>query len=182
MEENGFTFIETIIVITTFSIISLFSFRFFSQASYTYSLMRDQNKLYQEATIAMERMSREIRDANSITEVTSGKIKIKKTHGTALDSNLYVTFILDNGSLKRGSNTTATDPSAYEVLASNIKANGFTVSNPVGDEVLLVLELELLNGSNIALQSKIYPKNIPFTIGLEYTGRDFNGDWQEVIQ
>ena len=166
-------------VIATFSVISLFSFRFFTQASYTYSLMRDQNGLYHEAAIAMERMSREIRDAISVEQVAAGKITVQKAHGTALDSNLYVTFILDNGSLKRGSNDSTDDPATYYVLASNV--NDFTVTNDVSEDEIF-LELELVNGGNITLQSKIYPKNIPFELGLEYTGRDFNGDWQEVIQ
>ncbi|MGA1823776.1 MAG: type II secretion system protein J [bacterium] len=182
LEKHGFTMIEIIMVIATVGIIAIFGFQFFPHLSHSYSMMKGQNMLYHEAITAMERMSREIRDAVTIEEVSQGKIKILKAHGTPVDPYLYVTFILDNGVLKRGSNTTVSDPSIYTALAENIKNNGFTVSNPSGDEIILMLELSDTSGGNFSVQSKICPKNIPFPLGLEYCGRNFNGDWEEIIQ
>ncbi|MGA1867687.1 MAG: PilW family protein [bacterium] len=181
-DEQGFTLIEIIMVIVTIGLLSIFSLQFFSHASHTYALIKGQNMIYHEAVTAMERMSREIRDAVSIEEIASGKIKILKAHGTPLDSHLYVTFLLDNGTLKRGSTTTAADPATYTALAENVKTNGFIVSNPSGDEIELTLELSHSSEGNFSIHSKIYPKNNPFPVGFAYCGRNFDGDWEEIIQ
>ena len=181
MKDQGFTLIEMIMVLATLSIVSLFSFQFFTHASKIYCMMRGQNILYHEAVVAMERMSREIRDATSIIQVAPGKIKIQKANDTPLDTNTRVTFILDNNILKRGSRDTSGDPSNYFDLAENVKTNGFTVTN-ASNEISLSLELALPGGENISLESKIYPKNLPFDpLAGNYSGRDFNGDWQELI-
>jgi prepilin-type N-terminal cleavage/methylation domain-containing protein len=64
--NKGFTFIEIIIVIIVLGILSVFGFHFISTGIHTYSMMEKQKGLFDQATMVMERISRELRDANTI--------------------------------------------------------------------------------------------------------------------
>jgi prepilin-type N-terminal cleavage/methylation domain-containing protein len=178
IHDKGFTLIEAIMVITILGVISLVSLRFFSWTIDTYTILKEQKVVYDEAALALERMSREIRDAKSIQLTTGNKIRIWKAYTTPLDSNLYVTFALNGTNLQRGSRATDSDPTSYNTLASN--CTSFSVSNS-SNEISLTLTLAVPGKSSVTLQSKIYPKNLPFS-GTYYSGRNFTGDWKEETQ
>jgi prepilin-type N-terminal cleavage/methylation domain-containing protein len=182
---SGFTLIEIIIVIVVLTIVSIFGFSFLSNAAQTYFAMKNQGLLFNEAATAMERMSREIRDCYSISTPTAGnngnKIRVYKAHATPQDANLYVTFALNGTTLQRGSNTVDADPAAYNNLAAN--CSSFSVTNTLVNnvnEILLTLTLSQATGGTVTVQTKIYPKNLPFG-AVSYGGRSFNTNWFEVI-
>ena len=177
--DRGFTLIEIISVIVILSIISVFGFSFISNAARTYFAIKNQNTFYYQAATAMERMSRALRDAVSIRAVvfSPGKIRIQRTHATPQDPNQYVTFALNGSNLQRGSNTIDADPATYYDLAANCAS--FTVTNSA-NEILLALTLSLATGERVTVQSKIYPKNLPFG-ATPYSGRNFSGEWAEEV-
>jgi prepilin-type N-terminal cleavage/methylation domain-containing protein len=178
MNNKGFTLVESIIVITILGVISLVSLQFFTKTIDTYSILKEQKVVYDEAALALERMEREIRDAKSIPLTSGNKIRIWKAYTTPLDSNLYVTFALNGTNLQRGSSATDSEPASYYTLVSNCTT--FTVTN-TSNEIFLSLTLSVPGKSSVTLQSKVYPKNLPFS-GTSYSGRNFAGDWEEEVQ
>lgn len=177
MNSKGITLIEIIVVIVLLGIIGLFTFQFIGSGVQTYIVASNQSKLLAEAKPAMERMVREIRDANTIVEPTSGSsgnsIHFTKSHSTAVDSDTDIYFQGSGSTLERKRGANPPEP-----LAENV--SGFTVTNN-SDEIKLELTLSLGDIENVTLRTKVYPKNLPFASN-DFGGTHFNGNWKEVIQ
>jgi len=176
MNSKGMTMIELIVVIALLGIIGLFTFQFIGGSVETYIVTINQAKLLAEAKPAMERMAREIRDANSILAPVSGSsgdsINFIKSHYTAVDSATNITFQKSGNLLERKRGINAPEPMAEKV-------SGFTVTND-SNEIKLELTLSLAGGEQVVLQTKVNPKNLAFT-PIDFGGTHFNGDWEEVV-
>src|SRR3989304_2357695 len=86
---RGFTLIEIIVVIVILSIVSVITIKFLVDSLNIYTMMVNQKTLFDEGKLAMERMCRDIRDAQSITSVTAGppgSITFIRTNATAYDA------------------------------------------------------------------------------------------------
>jgi prepilin-type N-terminal cleavage/methylation domain-containing protein len=177
MNDKGMTLIEIIVVIVLLGIIGFFTFEFVGKGVETYIITGNQAGLLAEGKLAMERMAREIRDANNILVPTSGlsgdSINFAKSHSTAVDSDTDITFQKTGSTLERKRGTNPPEP-----LAGNV--SNFTVTND-SSEIKLELSLSLADGGNVALHTKVYPKNLPFA-SKDFGGAHFNGDWEEVVQ
>ena len=175
MNSKGMTLIELIVVIVLLGIIGLFTFQFIGSSVKTYIMVSNQAGLLAEAKMAMERMSREIRDANIITAPASGSsgdsINFIKSHPTDLDSAIDITFQKSGSTLerKRGANTP-------EPLAENVSS--FNVTND-SNEIKLELTLSLAGGENVTLHTNVYPRNLAFDPSLDFGGTKFHGRWKE---
>ena len=169
--NKGFTLIEIIVVVVVMGILGAFGFHFVSTSIHTYSIMEKQKSLFDQATMVMERISRELRDAESITTATGSTLEFTKSHGTDEDSDTSISFELSGTTLQRLGTDTVT-------LADNVDT--FTVSNS-SNEITITLTLES-GEANITLQSYIYPKNLPFPNEEKPSGRNFGGNWEEDIQ
>jgi prepilin-type N-terminal cleavage/methylation domain-containing protein len=184
--NKGFTFIEIIIVIIVLGILSVFGFHFISTGIHTYSMMEKQKGLFDQATMVMERISRELRDANTITTPEYGDsgstLEFEKSHGTREETTTYaITFQCPDTTLQRiGSTTPATVTLADNVNTFNVERG--TVAD--GDEDRITITLTLESGeANITLQSCIYPKNLDYPPEPnDFSGRNFGGDWEEHCQ
>ncbi|MBW2570525.1 MAG: prepilin-type N-terminal cleavage/methylation domain-containing protein [Deltaproteobacteria bacterium] len=179
--NKGFTLIEIIIVVIVLGVLSIFGFRFLSTAIHTYSMMQKQKTLYDEAAMAMERISRELRDASTITTATGSTLEFTKSHGSPEETSTYdITFQLSGATLQRVGSSTVS-------LAENVKASGFTVTRvtptppPVREEITITLTLES-GEANITLRSYICPKNLAYPVEEKPSGRNFGGCWQENFQ
>jgi prepilin-type N-terminal cleavage/methylation domain-containing protein len=186
--NKGFTLIEIIIVIIVLGVLSVFGFSFISTAVNTYSKMEKQKSLFDQAVMAMERISRELRDANSISSPANpgdsgSTLTFTKSHGTPQETSTYViTFQLSDTTLQRIGSTT---PATVD-LADNVKvSSGFLVergTSPDEDEITITLILEEAGGENITLRTCIYPKNLAYPDPAAPSGRNFGGNWEEDIQ
>ena len=174
--NKGFTLIEIVIVIVIMSVLGIFGYQFLATSVHTYSMMEKQKSLYDEAAMAMERISRELRDAESITTPGAGgsgsTLTFTKSHGTPEDTETNITFQLSSGTLQR-------DGSGDPVNLAE-KVSAFTVSrgsSPYENETTIVLTLSESTGESVTLRTKICPKNLPYPDPP--AGRNYGGDWEE---
>lgn len=178
LRDNGYTLIEIIIVILIISIISGITIKFLIDSIKIYSMSVNQNRIYEEAKLAIERICRDIRDAKTITSPSEGssgsEITFQRTHQTLKDSqDEIITFRLNGNILEK----IKTSPSTACILASNVSSFIVSRGSAGNNEITLQLTLSLNTGENITLQTKVYPKNLPVSSGY----KNYFGNWQEEI-
>lgn len=175
--QRGFTLIEIIIVIVILSIVSAITISFLVNSLKTYSMMVNQKTLFDEGKLAMERMCRDIRNAQSITTPAAGssgsQIIFTRTNATAQDiASEMIIFQLTGSMLEK----VKTSPAATSAMAANVSS--FTVTRgATDDEIKIVLALALGSGENVTLQTKVYPKNLP----KNATYKNFFQNWMDEV-
>ena len=187
--SKGFTLIEMVIVIVILSVVSAITIKFMVDSIQIYTMTVNQKTLLDEGKFALERMCRDIRDAQSISVPTTGSsgssITFVRTNATAYDGvGDTITFQVPATTLIK-SKSPAYPGGATPALAEHVVAvTGFTVTRGQSttnnlNEITLTLNLSLTSGENVALQTRVYPKNLPVD-GTD-TYKNFYGNWMEVI-
>lgn len=183
--DKGFTLIEMIVVVVILSIVGVITIKFLVDSLKIYTMTVNQKTLYDEGKLALERMCRDIRDAQSITSPTPGTsanaITFTRTHATAQDiANESITFNLSGSNLQKVKASPA--PGTTATMASNVTT--FTVTCGVPPTVdtnymiTLYLYLSLTSGENVTLQTIVYPKNRV----KDLTYLNFYQQWMEAYQ
>ena len=170
--QKGFTLIEIIIVIVILGIVSAITIKFLTDGLRIYTMTVNQKTLFDEGKLALERMCRDIRDANSITGSSATSITFIRTNATGPGqdtANETITYRLIGGNLEK------VKASTPYVIAGNVFA--FTVTQGADNEIKLVITLSLGTGENVTLQTKVYPKNFPEST----TYKNFYNNWLEEI-
>ncbi len=178
---KGFTLIEVVVVIVILSIVSAITIYFLVSSLRIYTMTVNQKTLFDEGKLALERMCRDIRDANSIASPAAGGsgslITFTRTNATAQDSaSENITFQLMGSDLQK----VKASPSATSNLAGNVSAFTVTRGAPVTNdenEIKMVLTLSLGTGENVTIQTKVYPKNLPKSA----TYKNFFNNWLEEV-
>ncbi len=164
------------------SIISAIAIKFLADSLRIYTMTVNQKTLFDEGKLALERMCRDIRDAASNIPVPAPGA-----------SNTYITFTRHNATAQDGANETITfrltgttlykiktSPAANTPLAANVSTftatQGTAAANSL-NEITLVLNLSLTGGGNVALQTKVHPKNLV----KDLTYKNFYQNWMEYI-
>ena len=187
--KRGFTLIEMIIVIVILCIASAITIKFLVDSLRIYNMTVNQKTLFDEGKLALERMCRDIRDAQNIlypaASGTGNYIRFTRTNATGAsqdNANEIIRFqlaIQPDGTyaLQKAKNDTG-PPTAN--LASNVRNNltDFTVTRDAGNEIQLYLRLSLTSGENVTLQTRVYPKNLP----KDAIYKNFCLNWKEEIQ
>jgi len=191
---KGFTLIEIIVVIVILSIASVITVKFLVDSLRIYNMTVNQKTLFDEGKLALERMCRDIRDAQSISGPAAGgsgnAITFIRNNATAQDvAGESITFQRNagNGTLEK----VKTSPAATSRMVDSV--NTFTVTRGAAatnnlNEITLALNLLLGTGENVTLQSKVYPKNLLEDLGSPPTYKNFRiqdsggnyASWQEV--
>jgi len=172
--SKGFTLIEVVIVIVILSIVSAITIYFLMSSLRVYTMVSNQKTLFDEGKLALERMCRDIRDANTITGNTATSITFVRTHATGPGqdvANETITFQLTGSTLEK----VKASPSVTSAMAGNVSV--FTVTRGADDEIKMVLTLSLGTGENMTLQTKVYPKNLVEST----TYKNFFNNWQEEV-
>ncbi len=131
--------------------------------------------LSEEARIALEKICRDLRDAQSIfTPAPGGSgqiLSLTRTYATASDgASENITYRRTGSILEK----VKTAPAAVSPLAENVAT--FSVSREMGREDLkIILILAGSKGERVTLQSKVYPRNLP----ASPIYKNFLGNWQE---
>jgi len=176
--DGGFTLVEMIVVIVILSIAAGIMIKFLADSLRVYTMTVNQKTLYDQAKLSLERMCRDIRDASSISSVTTGPpglITFTRTHKTATDNagdsiEFWQNTTPNPNTLQKLNNTSG----ASGILAQN--ATSFTVADAT-NEIQLTLTLSLTSGENVTLQTKVYPKNLV----KDLTYMNFYSNWMEYI-
>ena len=158
--EAGFTIIELIIVIVLTSILGTFVFQIVTNSLNTLITMRTRKERADDAIMTLEKISREVREAKSITTASGSTLTFEKNVTSSSDTNTAVKFILNTSTnkLMRQSATTIGglpgDDTSGSVMAENV--SDFIVIKDATDN-WVSLELDFFNGSE--WETKIYPRN-----------------------
>ena len=175
--SRGFTLIELVVVIIVLGIVGVFTFQFLSTGVETYMTIQRQKDLFDEAKLCLERMSREIRDAEEILAFTlNTNIQFEKSHGTTYDPTTTITFeyrsTFSDIRRRRGAG-------AWNVLAEDV--TGLIMSN-TSNEILTIMTLSCTSGETVTMETKCFPKNlITPPAGYKSFYRDGQGNWGEEV-
>ena len=204
--RNGFTLIELIIVIVISSMVSVFTFSFIYNSIQAYRLMRIQRQLYQEAAYALERITRELRDASYNINSTGG-ISFTKAHQTPADANTFVRYYQSGTSLFRCSDALSgliclVNPGSSPTnkpISNNVST--FAVQRNMNAEPCGTLGLPNCQDDSFSITLGMIREGQAFTIGTtitprnycsngasatacpsrDYINRSFNGDYRDVV-
>lgn len=186
--------------------VSIFTFSFIYNSIQTYRLMRTQRQLHQEASYAMERITRELKDA-SFSINTAGGISFIKAHQTPADTNTFIRYYLTGSSLFRCSDSVSGlvclfNPSSSPMnkpictyvssfaIQHNTNGNPCNASNlPNCQDDSFSITLGLAKeGQILFIETTITPKNYcangPSSASCDlqdYTNRSFNRNYREIV-
>jgi len=192
--QRGFTLIEIIVVIVILSIVSTITVKFVIDSLRIYTMTVNQKTLFDEGKLALERMCRDIRDAQIISVPNTGSsgtsITFIRTNATVYDVGLpgnptgeTITFQRNVGTnTLQKVKTLPLPPPPPSPMAENVTAFTVTRGAPATnnlDEITLVLTLSRGTGENVTLQSKVYPKNL--NIDVTNTYKNFFRNWMEEL-
>jgi len=149
--SRGFTLIEMIMTIVVLGILGVFTFAFFGNYMSTYTQMRDRRNMHQEAVYIIERITRELRDATTVTSTSPLSFQIPSP-GTPADTSTTITYTLSGTQLTRTGNI-----SGAILMGDNMDpTNGLTVSTPVTNCYRITVQ----RGTE-SYTTAVCPKNIP---------------------
>jgi hypothetical protein len=146
-----------------------------------YTMTVNQKTLLDEGKLALERMCRDIRDGRTITSPaapfpSSGSsitfIRTNATFGDVIDENIIYQLA--------GSTLEKVKGGVGYGIAQNVSA--FTVTRTTtDDDIQIELTLYLASGENVALRTRIYPKNLleDTVPGLTPTYKNFFYCWKD---
>jgi prepilin-type N-terminal cleavage/methylation domain-containing protein len=204
--NRGFTLIELILVIVISSIVSVFTFSFIYHSIQTYRIMRTQSQLHQEGSYALERLTRELRDASYSLDIAGG-ISFLKAHQTPADTNSFVRYYRSGSSLYRCSDNSLGlvclfnpgSSSTNKLVARNIASfliqhnvngepcNASNLPNCQDDSFSITLGLTR-EGQTFVIETTVTPRNYcangasaASCSTQDYTNRSFNRDYRDVV-
>lgn len=175
--NRGYTLIELITVIVILTILGGFSFAFFEHAIKTYVLVKEQDALYSDGTYIMERIVRELNDAQTVTTPAStGVVEHTLVFNKLHPSAATITFALDGRTLKMNN-----FPIGKNIKTFDVKKNAAAGTAP-DESITILLELNSLADTTIptlSFNTTITPFN--YSTG-NYAERSFYGNYYENVK
>ena len=161
--EAGFTLIEMIIVILVASILGTFIFQILTKSLGAQIAMQTRKERDDDAIMAIEKISREVKEAKTISVVTN-ILTLEKNVTSNADTNLHVEYWLNASTLRRESAMTAgglpgsVTSTSGDIVAQNVTVFNVSTAQEYGSSVnVVVINLDFADGSNWT--TKIQPRN-----------------------
>jgi len=187
--NKGFTLIEIVTIVVVLGILGAFSLTFIDNAIKTYMIASKQRMLYQEGSCILERITREVRDSTTYGVDPFPYRYFKRYHVTTIDDNPYYRYVLSGSDLRRYSRIVSGDRT-NQLFGRNV--TGFTMTyNSTNALTPFTFTITLAkDDQTVTLSTTICPKNYcqggywdsSNCATKDYIGRNFNGDYQDVIQ
>ena len=153
-ESLGFTLIEMTMALVLTSILGIFTLEFLTSSLRTFKSFSVRKETNDDAMLALERMTREIRDArrSTINNTTPNALLLTRMNtGNMQDTSPTIRFFLQpaSGELRR------TSAGGTYVLARNVQ--DFTAN--LGPDGSVSLTVTFSSSGNRQWQTAIYPRN-----------------------
>lgn len=185
--QPGFTLIETIISIALFTAVILMTASIYSLSQRTYRSGGDENELWQNARVVLDRMTREIRQAKDlVTEIPATDDEpenppppeLQFQDGHDLSEIKYIKYYLDNTDFKRqiiayyfdeepetyvrwDSTDAFENPPNELILENRIIGEYFTNLQFWGESNLINIAVDLSKGDKVVnLLTAVYGRNL----------------------
>ena len=106
-KPRGFSLIEMIVVIVILGIVGLMAVSFLGNSMASYMIVKERDRIFDEGLMALERMTREIKDARydstsyPITGVANTSVTFTRKHATPQDASTSITFRRNGNVLER---------------------------------------------------------------------------------
>ncbi|MBI5814520.1 MAG: prepilin-type N-terminal cleavage/methylation domain-containing protein [Nitrospinae bacterium] len=178
MNRAGYTLIELVAVLVVLAALGAFSVNGVANSVDVYNAAIAENSLAQETWIAMERIRRELAEADVVSTPASGASSSNlvftrpsaATCGQCVDRSTSVTFTFDQAS---GTLDRATQQSGAAILADSVTA--FTASVSADTAALRVFTITLTRadrktGRSFTAETSIFPP------------ASRNATWRETVQ
>ena len=157
--EAGFTLIEMIIVVVLSSILGTFIFGVLTKSLAAQRNMQVRKERSDDAVLALERISREVREANSVNSAGSNVLIFRRA-----DTGQAVKFIRNTSTNRLRRQSAADVPSLPgnstdgTIVAENVNVFSVSTNQEYSSSVnLIVISLGFADGSS--WKAKIHPRN-----------------------
>jgi prepilin-type N-terminal cleavage/methylation domain-containing protein len=174
IKAKGFTTIELIVVIVVLGVVGVFTFQFLASGIQTYITMQRQKDLFDEARLCLERMSREIRDAEKILATSNNHIRIQKSHDTTYDPAKKIVFRYRpaHDDIRRR----RIPPGSWNLLAENITTS---IMPNTSNGMLILTILSTAGGESLTMGTRCFPRNL---VSPPAGHKSFEGNWREKVK
>lgn len=177
----GFTILEIAATMSLFTVVMLLTGSIFVLAQQSYNRSVNKNELIQNVRVCMDRLSRELRQANQlITDTSTPTSTIIFQDGHDLDNITYIEYYLDNTDFKRACSHYYfdADPEAY-VYCDSVDAFGnppnatTTEDRIIGEYFSNLIFSDIDNDGLIDIGMDLEKNNITFDINTKIYIRDW---------
>jgi prepilin-type N-terminal cleavage/methylation domain-containing protein len=160
--QAGFTLIEVIIVVILTGILGSYTFYILSGSTRTFATMATRKERADDAVLALDKISREVRDAKTVTsppdtaEVSTLTFTKKNASGNDTSTSITYTLVTDSSAFiisSSGNELQRQSGAGTSVVAKNVSS--FAVSKDASNRI--VIKLAFSSGSS--WQTKVSIRN-----------------------
>lgn len=157
-ESSGFTLVETVAVMVILAALSAITFGFAASSADLYRTVSDSESVNSELSVALERMTRELKSAPTITQASGARLAFidpkKAVCANCVDKSTAIAYRWaegsENGLLYREGNL-----SGVRLIADNI--TGFNVSMAPDSGLITITITKTVGTNSMTLTTSVHP-------------------------